>query len=207
MLGYYNYSVVLTYISLIISTVGIFQAINGEMKVAIFCLMLSGLCDMFDGKIASMRERTEEEKRFGIQIDSLCDLVCFGVFPAVIGYQINQESKIYIWIAGAYVLAALIRLAFFNVKEEQRQEKQRQEMVSCRKAYQGLPVTSIALVAPIAFFMQENTTSVVYSVTLAIVALCFLLPFTIRKPRLPAMVGMMICGFAEFIVLIKGGLQ
>ena len=93
MIGFYNYSVILTYISLISSVFGMSQAIHGRFKVAVFCLALSGLCDMFDGKIArSMKNRTEDEKSFGIQIDSLCDVVCFGIFPAMICYLLGRDT-------------------------------------------------------------------------------------------------------------------
>ena len=79
-LGIYDYTVILTYISLGISVFGITRALEGDFKVAIFCLALSGLCDMFDGKIArTKKNRTDDEKNFGIQIDSLCDVVCFGI--------------------------------------------------------------------------------------------------------------------------------
>ena len=77
MLGFYDYTVVLTYISLAVSVFGMTRALEGDFKVAILCLALSGLCDMFDGKIArTKKNRTEDEKKFGIQIDSLCDVVC-----------------------------------------------------------------------------------------------------------------------------------
>ncbi len=97
MIGYYNYTVILTYTSLVSSLVGIFFAAGvggGEPQpdYAVICLMISGLCDMFDGKIARTRSRTESEKNFGIQIDFLCDLVCFGVLPAAIGYSIGMKS-------------------------------------------------------------------------------------------------------------------
>ena len=52
MIGFYDYTVVVTYISLISSIIGIFMAIEGRMQLAVFCLAFSGLCDMFDGKIA-----------------------------------------------------------------------------------------------------------------------------------------------------------
>ena len=88
MIGFYNYSVILTYIGLASSVFGITQVFEGHESIAFLCLLLSGICDLFDGKIArSMKNRTDHEKVFGIQIDSLCDLVCFGVFPAVIGYH------------------------------------------------------------------------------------------------------------------------
>ena len=79
MIGFYDYTVVLTYISLMCSVFGITQAIGGHYRTAIICLALSGLFDMFDGKIArTKKNRTDDEKLFGVQIDSLCDVVCFG---------------------------------------------------------------------------------------------------------------------------------
>ena len=75
---------------------GILFAFEGQLWAALGCLMFSGVCDMFDGKVASTKkERTRSEKRFGIQIDSLSDLVCFGVLPAVIAsLQVNEAVKI-----------------------------------------------------------------------------------------------------------------
>ena len=82
MLGFYDYTVILTYLSLASSLCGMFCAFSGHLHWAIFCLALSGLFDTFDGKVArTKRNRTEDEKNFGIQIDSLCDIVCFGVYP------------------------------------------------------------------------------------------------------------------------------
>ena len=62
-LGIYDYTVVLTYISLGISVFGITRALEGDFRIAILCLALSGLCDMFDGKIArTKKNRTDDEK-------------------------------------------------------------------------------------------------------------------------------------------------
>ena len=84
-IGYYNYTVILTYISLFCSIAGMLFTVNGWYKMAVLCLALSGLCDMFDGKIARRKtDRTDDEKCFGIQIDSLCDMVCFGAFPILL---------------------------------------------------------------------------------------------------------------------------
>ena len=68
-----------------------------------------------------MKNRTEHEKVFGIQIDSLCDLVCFGVFPAVIGYHYNSVYPLRLIASIMIVLGAVIRLGYFNVMEEERQ--------------------------------------------------------------------------------------
>ena len=70
-IGFYDYTVILTYMSLISSVFGITQAIHGDYKQAIFCLAFSGICDAFDGRVArSKKNRTEDEKAFGIQLDS-----------------------------------------------------------------------------------------------------------------------------------------
>ena len=72
MIGFYNYSVILTYIGLVSSVFGITQVFENHMSIAFLCLLLSGICDLFDGKIArSMKNRTEHEKVFGIQIDNI----------------------------------------------------------------------------------------------------------------------------------------
>ena len=90
MIGFYDYTVILTYISFASAVSGIFCASTGHVRWAIVFLAFSGLCDMFDGKIArTKKERTEDEKNFGIQIDSLCDVVCFGVLPIVLCYQLE----------------------------------------------------------------------------------------------------------------------
>lgn len=126
MLGVYDYTVILTYISLWISIGGMMLSLNGHLDLAVLCLALSGLCDMFDGKIArTKKDRTEIEKRFGIQIDSLCDIVCFGVGPAIICYCMGMNGIVGVLILMFYVLAGLIRLAWLRVQagRDNREQK------------------------------------------------------------------------------------
>ena len=94
--------------------------------------MFSGLCDAFDGKVArTKKNRSDVEKNFGIQIDSLTDVVAFGVLPACIGYAMLRKFpfmerfpliSVFFAIMLIYMLAAMIRLAYFNVMEEERQK-------------------------------------------------------------------------------------
>ena len=56
MIGIYNYTVILTYISFVSGITGIYYAINENTFIAILCLMISGLCDMFDGKVARTKK-------------------------------------------------------------------------------------------------------------------------------------------------------
>ena len=91
MLGFYNYTVILTYIGLLVGFGGILSAMGGNTLGAILCLMGSGLCDMFDGKIAATMERTPSEKQFGIQIDSLSDLL-FALVCCLLSSSIRATS-------------------------------------------------------------------------------------------------------------------
>ena len=183
MIGFYNYTVILTYMGMFSGFMGIVFAWEGNLKMALLCLIYSGICDMFDGKIASTMERTKQEKRFGIQIDSLSDIVCFGVLPALIVLGTNKDSLLYILISGTYLLCALIRLAWFNVNEEERQDGEE----GGRKEYLGLPVTTSALGIPL-FMGIGNLFSLpldkVYPWLLLGMGVAFLTPFHLKKPRL-----------------------
>ncbi len=197
LIGYYNYTVVLTYIGMLVGFLGIMYAAKEQPTKALICLMLSGFCDMFDGAVASTRKRTKREKRFGIQIDSLCDLICFGVLPAVIvNYQ--TEEKFALLICGMYVLSALIRLSYFNVDEEDRQDKSEGK----RKFYKGMPVTTIALILPFAF-QASGKTNLLLSVLFAS-SLAFLLPIKIKKPNQTMKIIMLIVGACAFFNVFMG---
>ena len=95
MIGVYDYTVILTYLSLLSGASGIIVCLKGigHPYLGMFFLLFSGLCDTFDGKVArSKKNRTEREKRFGIQIDSLSDLVAFGVKDLT--YTKDADGKI-----------------------------------------------------------------------------------------------------------------
>ena len=182
-LGFYSYTVILTYIGLISSVYGMTQALEGRFRVAITCLVISGICDMLDGRVArTKKERTEDEKKFGIQIDSLCDLVCFCVFPAFLGYGLGLRG---FWGTSAmclFVLAGVIRLGYFNVMEEKRQ----QETTEARKVYQGLPVTSIAIILPVVYLLRPYIGTLAYLRTMIgvmlVVAVLNVSNIKVKKP-------------------------
>ncbi|MCI9336951.1 MAG: CDP-diacylglycerol--serine O-phosphatidyltransferase [Lachnospiraceae bacterium] len=184
MIGFYDYTVILTYISFISAVAGIFSASTMNLRWAIFFLAFSGLCDMFDGKIArTKKNRTDDEKNFGIQIDSLCDIVCFGVLPIVICYKLGMDRIWSMAILALYGLAGLIRLGYFNVMEAKRQA----EEGGARKYYQGLPITSMAIALPLLFvvsplFPSHMAFVVSLHVVVALVGLLFILNFRLRKP-------------------------
>ena len=182
MIGFYSYTVVLTYLGLASAAMGMILTFQGFAKYALFCLAFSGLCDMFDGKVARLKkDRTEDEKRFGIQIDSLCDVVCFGAFPMILCYSIGMRGPAGISLLVFYLIAGVIRLAFFNVMEEKRQD----ETDEARKYYQGLPITSIAIILPLFCTLRPLLGHRFLSelhICILTVGLLFIINFPLRKP-------------------------
>lgn len=183
MLGFWDYTVVLTYISFASSVTGMCCAMEGHLNWAVFFLAISGLCDMFDGKIArTKKDRTEDEKSFGIQIDSLCDIVCFGILPIIICYKAGMRWWYSFPILVFYGLAGVVRLGYFNVMETKRQAETDED----KKYYRGLPITSMAIALPILFVVAPLLPgklafhAALHLVVLA-VGILFITNFKVRK--------------------------
>lgn len=218
MIGFYDYTVWLTYLSFISACAGIFLSLTNDSPFqGVICLLISGLCDAFDGKVASTKkDRTDIGKQFGIQIDSLSDVVAFGILPAVIGIEgLRAFSKIDVGshkgalflyvvtfiIAVMYMLAAYIRLAYYNVTEEERQKTE----TGRRMTYIGLPVTSAALVFPLLCLLVKISREVfitAYFAVMLLMTFLFLLNIPVRKPGFKGMMIMTGIGALELLVLI-----
>ena len=226
MIGIYDYTVILTYLSLLSAGTGIVVSLSGHGHPywGIFFLLLCGLFDAFDGKVARTKaNRTDMEKNFGIQIDSLADVIAFGVLPATIGIALLRNSTVLndagmfadddffavSWIAVLikfvfysililYILAALIRLAYFNVTEEERQKSE----VGARKYYTGVPVTTAALIFPsilLLHYVLPIDISIVYVPVALVTALLFLSKLRIPKPGMKGILLMIGIGLLECV--------
>lgn len=211
-LGYYDYTVVLTYCGMLSAFSGIIFAINLRFWEAVFCLLISGICDMFDGAVAATKDRTPSEKKFGIQIDSLSDLISFGVLPGLFVYMVCSSSisgegnskafMIFASVASAlFALCALIRLAYFNVLEEERQSQTTEK----RKSYLGVPVTTVAVVLPLIYMVYDCKlikNSLCFPILLIILATGFLSPIEIKKPGFIGKIVLVIIGIFEAIGMV-----
>ena len=202
MIGYYNYTVWLTFIGMLSSVTGMGLAIQGKIIPAVICLMFSGFCDMFDGIVArTKKDRTDEEKRFGIQLDSLSDIVCFGVLPFVIGVCIGAREWWQIAIMALFALAGLIRLAYFNVTEETRQKQTNEK----RKHYLGVPITTSALTVPLLFCFRSLLGAhfpLAYTLLLLVNGALFITPVQVKKPSKLGLLVMFILGLIFTAVMI-----
>ena len=205
LVGFYNYTVWLTYAGAAAAVCGIFFSAGGHPFWGVICLLFAGATDMFDGKIASTMKRNEAEKNFGIQIDSLCDLISFGVLPVAIGYGLGLSGGFFFVSAVLYIICAIIRLAYFNVDEIMRQKNEN----GSRKTYYGLPVTAAAMLFPLIYGLKDLLGAAllpVYQVALFAVAAAFILKFKIRKPRGAALWVIFALGLAVVALVIIAGL-
>ena len=224
MLGFYNYTTLLTYLSLMSAGLGIVASLGGEGHpyVGMCFLLFCGLCDAFDGKVARTKtDRTPEECAFGIQIDSLSDIVAFGVLPVCIAAALLKKDLfvamqvepalgkvtlvLLVAVMALYLLAGMIRLAYFNVTEEQRQSTEG----GARKYYYGLPITSASLIFPTILlldFVLDRATKFdvtpVYFAVMAICAIAFVTKFQLKKPGLRGILLMVGIGTVEFVLLL-----
>lgn len=176
LIGVYKKSVVLTYIGLASSIIGIFLAFQKKVDFAMICYIIAGVCDLFDGFIARRCERNNVEKEFGIQIDSLVDVVSFGIFPIIIFLNLELNSIIHMIGYVLYASAAITRLAYFNVNAK---------IDTPIKYYTGLPVTASTIIFSLAYilkgFISIKMFGIVYTILMFGTAFLFVLKIKVPK--------------------------
>ncbi len=176
-------SVLVTFLGVIFAVISMYFAFIkmafcevSYIRYSLVFLMLAGICDMFDGKVASMCKRTKEEKEFGIQIDSLADTVNFVVLPVVIMLSLGMTSIIDVVIYALFIICGISRLGYFNVNAK---------LDSPVKFYNGLPVTSTAIIYPVLGLLHghipEDVFSLVYIIATLLTAILFVTRIKIPK--------------------------
>jgi len=207
MIGYWNYTVYATYASALSALFGFMLCLAGKPLAAVVCLLLSAGLDMIDGRIARTKtDRSREEKRFGVQLDSLADLLAFGALPCLIYVSecrlVSGHTGFFPALLGAlFALCCLIRLAFFNVRTAGMEEVSD----SGKLDFKGLPAPSIAL--PLALIycfkpaMSPRGFLWLFTFLLLIVGLAYITPFTLKKPGLKLLVPLALLGVGIVIAL------
>ncbi len=107
------------------------HSIHGRFGLAALAIVLAAVCDMLDGRIA---RATRTQSKFGVQYDSLSDLISFGMAPSVLVYSwalepLGRRGWV---IAALFTICAALRLARFNVRTD----------AAPSERYQGLPSTT-----------------------------------------------------------------
>ncbi len=199
MIGKWNKSVILSYIGLLFALLGMALALKGfDIKYALVCLIVAGLCDTFDGTVARRCKRTKEEKAFGIELDALIDVFNFVAFPLVICMTMGLKTKYHLIIYAIYTIFAIARLAYFNITFEDDSK--------AIKYYTGLPVTYAAFFLPVfyllSYVIEKNIFNYIYSGMMLFIALWYILKVKVPKPNLIASIFFLLLGIVVSILYL-----
>lgn len=164
-IGIYRDCDFVTMLSSTFGIIGIICALNGYISVAVFLLIMSGICDSFDGVLARKRDNTKKEMIYGCEIDSLSDIICFGVLPVAISISDGINSWWANIVYTMYILTGIVRLAYYNTLYHVDEDS--------KGYFVGLPITSIAIIYPI-FWLIFRMNKLVYS-NIVIVAMFLVL--------------------------------
>ena len=181
MLGFWNKSVYITYFGAFIAVFGLMFAIHEvNIDYAFAGMIIAAVCDMFDGKVARhIKDRKEIEKDFGVQIDSLADIVCFITIPAITIYIFGLREIYQMIFLAFYVVCGIIRLAYFNVAMSDKNK--------AIEFYQGLPVPVSVFIFGLVwllwkiFDLNSNTVCILYTILVPIVGILHISKLKIRK--------------------------
>ena len=125
-------------------------AIQGRYELAAWAILAAAIFDMMDGRVARL---LHAETAFGAEYDSLCDMLSFGIAPAVLVYlwalvQMPADLHKLAWLGGFFLVAcAALRLARFNVQLHQQD----------KRYFQGLPTPGTALLIASAVLFHEHS--------------------------------------------------
>ena len=184
---------------------------KNEFNMACYVILLAMIADMLDGRLARMSKTTSS---FGGQLDSLCDVVSFGAAPAFLMLKVLESElhfdslafgddsffQRFVWLAAAaYLSCAIIRLARFNVEN--------QEDESAHMSFVGLPTPAAAgvIVSLILFYQEYKETFSILKIVI------FALPFIalgsailmVSRMRYPHVLNQYLRGKKTFSQLIK----
>jgi len=139
---------VITVLAICAGLTGIRLAFENRMELAVSMVLLAAFLDGIDGRIARMMKATS---KFGAQMDSLADIVNFGVAPALVLYvAILDQARSIGWIAALiYTIAAGLRLARFNVMAERPVKAKWQS-----EYFVGVPAPGGALLVLLPVYVQ-----------------------------------------------------
>jgi CDP-diacylglycerol---serine O-phosphatidyltransferase len=117
----------------------ILLAIDGYFDLSAMLLFLAVIFDVLDGKIAGL---LQQKNLFGKQIDSMSDLVSFGVAPALLYYSLSSPGVAGIAVSLFFVACGMLRLARYNISEG--------------AGFEGVPITVNGVLFPLLFLLFSN---------------------------------------------------
>jgi CDP-diacylglycerol--serine O-phosphatidyltransferase len=179
MLGAYNLACLVTLLGLAAAVTACFLSFDGKIELALVGLMFAGIADLFDGPVARRLKRTDYEREYGVQLDTVVDMASFVVTPFIIAVGAGHRSPVAFSVMLVFVLSGAVRLAHFNTMKAQGDD--------LSSSHRGLPVTYTALAFPILYIARDFWASSAFNALLQAAfvafAVLFVIDVPIRKPR------------------------
>ncbi len=177
-IGFYRKCDLLTMSSTILSLIGIVFALKEHFTISIILLLICGLCDGFDGALARKYKYSKEEKVYGAELDSLSDVLAFGIYPAILTIIIGKSRILIVIAAIFYLLCSLVRLAYFNMLEITKEK--------IPNTFIGVPITTVAIVYPLVFYLfrviNYELIKYIMPILLVVLGISFVIRIKIPKP-------------------------
>lgn len=157
----------LTIINLSLGAFSILFVLQGDLYMSLFFICLAAIFDRFDGIVARKLNITSD---LGKQLDSLCDLISFGVAPALLLYSailfdFGTPGAIFTII---FIACGAIRLARFNISEH-------------KGYFIGLPITAGGCLLTISFLLVDTISGPVFMFIILLLSILMISTFKVKK--------------------------
>ncbi|MCF6408573.1 CDP-diacylglycerol--serine O-phosphatidyltransferase [Pseudalkalibacillus salsuginis] len=157
----------MTLLNMTFGAVAIVCVLKGQLEMSFWFIFLCALFDRFDGMIA---RKLQIESEFGKQLDSLCDLISFGVAPAFLIYQailhdFGTPGIVFIII---YMLCGAIRLARFNITEFDGH-------------FRGVPITAAGCIVALSFLTVDMMPNFIFMFLILILSFLMISNVSVKK--------------------------
>ena len=182
---------VFSLLGLLCAMFGIYFAIEGYFLASMIGVLWAVLFDWFDGIIAhKITGRTKEQRVFGGQLDSMIDIVSFGIFPAILLLSYGGYS--FWFMPGAFIIvaASALRLSYFNVYG-----------LIDNKTYKGLALDNNVLILAFVFLFESFFSHTAFSI-LIYTLLMVLSAFNLSSIRTPKLGGKWIYALVAYVVVL-----
>ncbi|MCA1063485.1 CDP-diacylglycerol--serine O-phosphatidyltransferase [Rossellomorea sp. AcN35-11] len=145
----------------------IISILHNQLNLSLLLIFIAALTDRFDGMVA---RRLNIESELGKQLDSMSDLISFGVAPALLLYTavLNQFDVPGMFFTIFYIGCGAFRLARFNISENDGY-------------FTGLPITVAGCLLTLCYFAIPFVSSVLVLSMTIILSILMISPFTFRK--------------------------
>lgn len=192
---------IITLLGIVCAITGMVECFKGRIGFAAVLLTISGICDGFDGYFAKKVRKPNQSSEYGVELDSLADIVCAGVFPVIISMSLGYHHWYNLLIYILFIMCGITRLTYYNVNS------------SSKNYFNGVPITVSAFLIPAVYFVFKNTTSacileIALMVTFLLLAILYVTNVKIKKPSLQnrtiwSVIGFILCTIIIYL-LVKG---